>query len=219
MAYLSGWRIELPFTNKAGQILAELPEIEGYIHSSLSSSRLDNECNGIEWFDLTASEAIDSVSDILCRCPDVRDGHIGKVVTNDQFRNPHPRDLLTLGNKIIAWIYREQFTDRVKTQIIDDWKAPREKRRRYSRNGFSAIAGFTYQGRPNPEGNKSVHAAWTRAMEILGPSADDLAHGWVNDSVSVEAVAEIYASSGLESVDIDRLAPPEGVRPAYNRSA
>lgn len=213
MRYLAGWRIELsPSTDST------LRSTERCIHDGLGSHWLDHGCNGEEWFDLDAVAATEAVSDMLEQRPSALDRHEGRVVKNDQFRNPHPRHLPTHPRKIVAWVYQEQFTGRLKTQVIDDWKTPRETRRRYSRNGFAAVAAFSYDGRAAPAQNLLVHNAWLEVMRELGPGADDTHYGWLNKLTSLEDVIDRYRSKDLVALDTMSSTPPEGVKHAYNRS-
>lgn len=218
MLYRAAWRVNLPFTDRNGRIHATPKTVERHVHSNLRAHWLDHGCNGEEWFNLTADEAIDLITGILSLRPQELDRHEGRVVCNDQFRNPHPRHLPTHNKKVIAWIYQEQFTKRVKTQIIDDWATPRKTRRRYSRNGFSALAAFTYDGKSVPHDNRVVFAAWEQTMRHFGPSADDGVYGWLSEGAAPDFVADLYRLSGLEAIDIRVSTPPEGVKRAYNRS-
>lgn len=216
LIYLAGWKVDIPETPAATRGVAA-NAVERSVHAVLGRS-LAFPRNGREWFDITLSDALERLSNALRAAPTVADGHLGRRVTNDQFRNPHPRKLRGHPLKIVAWIYREHLTGRLKTQIIDDWTAPFELRRRYSRNGFEEIAAFAYDGEPSSERNAQVYAAWSATMKAFGPATDDTVYGWLSAGVVVEDVAASYVGAGLAQLVMDRQCCPTGVRASYNRS-
>lgn len=212
MSYRDGWRVEFPFTDIHGKSYETLKKLERHIHHCLFDARLDLGRNGLEWFRLSASDARERVGEILSRIATASDRHIGRVVTNDQFRNPHPLKLDEWEWKIVAWVYQEGETGRVKTQYIDDWNTPKEMHRRYSRNGFQELAAFSYEGSPNIQANKRVHKAWQEVMCRFAHSSHDTVYGWLKENVTPREVIHLYRSLGLAELDIVVSAPPQGVR-------
>src|SRR5262249_22811206 len=73
MLYLASWRIEFPFTR--GATFSSAAELERNLHNEIGG-RLDFPRNGREWFDLTATEAAERISDRLGRKPDGEMRHI-----------------------------------------------------------------------------------------------------------------------------------------------
>jgi hypothetical protein len=216
MTYVAGWQQDLP--DEAGKTRAAAANaLERRLHALLIP-RLTFPRNGREWFDIAPAEAVDRISGALGAAPTVVDGHRGRRVANDQLRNPHPRRLNAHKWKIVAWIYREHLTGRLKTQVIDDWAAPFEMRRRYSRNGFAEVAAFSYGGAPTAAGNARVYGAWSGVMTAFGPGTDDTVYGWLSSGTDLDHVVDAFRSTGLTSLPLDRRACPIGVRAAYNKT-
>lgn len=217
MHYVAGWQVQFPLTTATGRVFHRATDLEHYVHD-LCAPALSFPRNGREWFDIDGPEAIRRISHALDFGPTATNRHRGITVANDQFRNPHPRRLSTGRFKVVAWIYEEHLTGRVKTQLVDDWTTPTEIRRRYSRNGFAERHAFTYEGPVVPAANIALFRAWQVAMQELGPGPLDQAYGWLNEGVTREQVASVYLGQGFAEVTIDRDSPPSGVRKAYNRA-
>lgn len=216
LLYLASWKVDIPAAPGVARGVAA-SAVERSVHAVLGES-LTFPRNGREWFDITSSDALERLSNALRSAPSVVDGHRGRRVTNDQFRNPHPTKLSRHPLKIVAWVYREHLTGRLKTQVIDDWTTPFEVRRRYSRNGFEEIAAFAYEGEPSSEGNAQVYAAWLITMKMFGAGTDDTVYGWLPAGVAVEDITVSYLRAGLGQLQIDRRCCATGVRASYNRS-
>lgn len=210
MRYAAGWEINLGVGQTASSVERE---IHGVLGPALVYPR-----NGREWFDVAQEEAIERISEKLGTAPEGRNLHVNRVVTNDQFRNPHPRRAATNRFRTVAWVYQEHMTGRLKTQVIDDWTTPLETRRRYSRNGFAECAAFTAPDDEISRGNLATQGAWERVMDELCGDHEDGRYGWLPEGARLEDVAAIYRAAGLVSIDMDRARPYPGVKPAYNRS-
>ncbi len=172
---------------------------------------------GRDWVWTDQQAALKAISNVLGCRPHIVDGHLGKKVSNDNFRNPRPDKVAANRFKIVAWLYRELQTGRLKTQFIDDWTSPREKRRRYSRNGIEELAAFTYPGATTSSGNIRVLEARSKVVRTFGQGPEDQWYGWLNEGVTYEDVASAY-SKLLDQIDPRATRPPEGVRGAYNLS-
>lgn len=211
MRYLAAWRIPL-----GGPSAKTASAVERNVHDAVGAPFVRPR-NGREWFDVTTTEAIARITAHLGCEPEIVDGHISRIVTNDQFRNPHPRRLGQHALKVVVWVYREDLSGRLKTQFVDDWTTPFEIRRRYSRNGFAELAAFSYQGAPSGDGNLHVLAAWTAVVTRFGQGPDDQHYGWLDPLANPADVFAKYIDFGLKQVALDRRSAPVGVRAAYNR--
>lgn len=169
--------------------------------------------NGVEWFDATAEQAVGALTALFDRAPDRRCPAVPRCAPWDDLRNP--KDVGRGRFRQVLWVYQEHLTGRLKTQRIDDWRAPREVRRTYSRNGFRAVAAFIAADPTGPEGNWTVQAAWEAALERFGRGEPHAPYGWTAPGTSVEDLAQLYAEQGLKPVD-PAGAPPDGVKVAYN---
>ena len=210
MHYVAGWKVNVG----AGQTASS---IERKIHNALGAGLVFPR-NGREWFDVTPQEAVERIAQAFGKAPEGRDLDVGQVVTNDQFRNPHPRRAATNRFRTVAWVYREHLTDRLKTQVIDDWTTPLESRRRYSRNGFAECAAFTTGDAEIGTANVVTQVGWTRVMTEFCGDYEDSRYGWLPEGASLEGVTAIYRAAGLVQIDMDRAHPYPGVKPAYNKS-
>jgi len=214
MWYLAGWQVEFPFIT-AEKTYEGASDLERDLHSTIGA-KLEFPRNGREWFDLSPTEAVERISERLGREPDRCMRHVGTQVTNDQFRNPHAGTLDRHARKVVAWVYEEHLTGRLKTQLIDDWTTPLETKRRYSRNGFSEIAAFSYPGAPSTSENVRLLRCWEMVMSEVGPGTDDTSFGWLLPGATGGEVISIYGKSGFQAFDMVRDHPPEGVKRAYN---
>lgn len=217
LLYLAGWEVDLPVDSrmtKGAAANAIERKVGRHLGPPLTYPR-----NGREWFDIETAAALSRISDVLGAAPSIENGHLSGIVTNDQFLNPHPRKFGSHPFRIVAWIYREQLTGRVKTQLIDDWQTPFEIRRRYSRNGFEELAAFTSENPSIPDANRQTYEAWVAVMMRLGAGTAPTHYGWLPPEVDLQAVSDLYLKSGLASIGPDRHRMPAGVRPLYNRSA
>jgi hypothetical protein len=215
MQYVAGWRVDLPEQPGVSKGAAA-SQVERSVAAQLGPN-LVYPRNGREWFRLSAADAIERISSALRSEPSLRDGHTQKNVTNDQFRNPGPHRIAEHRFKLVAWVYREHLTGRIKTQVNDDWTNPFETRRRYSRNGFEEIAAFSYPGPVSSAGNIQTHEVWRKVMKALGPGPEDRFYGWLSDGVVPSDAARIYGEA-LRSLPLEKGNCPPGVRKRYNVS-
>jgi hypothetical protein len=223
MRFDAAWAIPSRFMQGSGSAISQRRNLEHKLHS-LSGELLHlqpgKERAGKDWVMIAPKEAQRIISDYLGSAPDLRDGHRGQTVTNDNFRNPHPTKVAANKYKVVVWLYREIGTGHLKTQYCDDWTSPHETKRRYSVNGIEELAAFTYAGPKTAVGNKAVLDAWTAAVREFGHGSDDRHYGWLKAGTSVESVLDSYAATGLSRcLRIGKGSPiPEGVKGAYNRA-
>jgi hypothetical protein len=216
LMYISGW--EVPLSLKPGLTKhTAANQVESAVARSLGV-QLTYPRNGREWYRAAPEDAEKKISAILGQSPHVRNGQSGIIVKNDQFRNPKPDKVGSHGFKVALWIYREHLTDRLKIQVIDDWRTPFEVRRRYSRNGFEELAAFSYVGQNTGSGNEAVQGAWLSTMRTYGPGIEDHFYGWLRHGAELSDVVDHIKRTGLVSLPTNRHVRPEGVRLAYNKS-
>lgn len=169
---------------------------------------------GQDWCWARVHEAVDIVSAHIGASPTLVSPQYPRP-TNDNFRNPHPRHLGKHDRKIVMWIYRELFTERLKVQFVDDWRTPFERARRYSRNGIEELAAFTYPGPPSVQGNAEVFGTWSQIVSELGFGTEDIHYGWLREGVELSAV-ENRIKSPLQAIPASVNMRPEGVKTSYN---
>ena len=190
-----------------------LAEAETMARLGLPPLRLAN--NGHEWINLEPKNLVQAVSTNLGRSPEAEGIRLKSIPSWEDFRNPKmikPSDKY----RQVLWTYEELETGALKTQRMDDWAAPRETRKTYSRNGFKPIFAFSYDGPVSFQGNRAVQLAWEAAMSEFGPGAGDEFHGWLHAGASTEQLRQFYAARGLKQLR-DLIEKPEGVRRAYNK--
>lgn len=169
---------------------------------------------GRDWCWAKVEEAVDLVSSFIGSAPSLAAPNYSLPI-NDNFRNPHPKNLATHPHKVVLWLYRERITGRLKTQFIDDWRTPFENARRYSRNGIEEVSAFSYLGRPTTQGNLSVLDTWTRIVTTFGFGPADTNYGWLREGATLHDI-EALARGHLQAVQVVSTTIPEGVKAAYN---
>lgn len=211
IVYKAAWSVEPGHYGAASLRTLEETVLHPQLAAELRPLIFPN--NGAEWFDATAERAVDVLAALLGGAPDRRHPLVPRSAPWDDLRNP--KDVARGRFRQVLWIYEEHLTGRLKTQRIDDWRAPREVRRTYSRNGFRAAAAFIAADPAGPDGNRAVHAAWEDAMERFGRGEPHALYGWASPGTTVDDLGRLYSQHGLEMVD-PAGPPPPGVKAAYN---
>lgn len=224
MLFEAAWEIPDRFMLTGQTVGTSRKKLEHDLHAvcgCLMKDMSDFPRTGLDWCLTTREQAQAAISGIIGAPPDIVAGHllVRRPVTNDNFRNPRPSNVAGNRFKIAVWIYREMHTGRLKTAFVDDWTTPREKARRYSRNGIEEVAAFSYEGPITPEGNLSILRAWTDVVTEFGFGPDDLHYGWLREEAKLDDVTAFY---GERLVKLDHNARAEdrplGVRFSYNKS-
>jgi hypothetical protein len=173
---------------------------------------------GRDWCLASAADAEREITNYMGAEPVLRDAHKARKVTNDKFRNPRPGKVAINKYKVVAWVYRERFTGRLKTQFCDDWTSPHEFQRRYSHNGIDELAAFSYEGAVGGKGNLSVLEAWRGAAMEFGFGIDDTFYGWLREDADLKDVLAFFRER-LSPCRIGKgTTPPSGVKHTYNQA-
>ncbi|AJF05573.1 hypothetical protein [Geoalkalibacter subterraneus] len=206
--YEAAWEIETEVKDRS-----QSNAIEEKASQNLTNLNFPN--NGREWFNIDTKSCIEIVSDNL----KLKSVKINKLSNNnhDDFRYPKHLDSPRMSkHKQVLWVYEENITKRIKLQRIDEWKTPRETRKRYSRNGFKPIAAFTYQSGVNINSNIKIHRLWETTLTNYKTPIDNSTYGWLPENVSGEEVIHYLAKNHFEQLSPPFNNKPFGVRTSYN---
>lgn len=220
MLFVAAWKIPDRFFLSSQTPKKSREGVERMLHSAcgpMMAEMPEFPRTGRDWCWTTADHALETITSQLGAKPDLLDPYKGLVVSNDNLRNPHPTKVASHPIKIVLWTYRELHTGLLKTQYIDDWRSPRERARRYSRNGIEEIAAHTYDGPTISAENLKVLELWSHAVERFGFGTEDKYYGWLRPECHLEELLSFY-DAHLRRAEHRSAVPPEGVRRAYNEA-
>jgi len=114
--------------------------------------------------------------------------------------------------RLVLWIMEECLTGRVKLYQCSEWKSPRERRKRYSRQGFQPVAAFTYVDGVSLAINQRTDSIREATLKHFGTAAGKAMHGWLGEKVGGSDVI-----TRLEDVDDRFLSQIEDIRTEAGR--
>lgn len=174
---------------------------------------IENTRTGREWFDLTPPEAVELISEALSLSPCPEPWRV-RATPADEYQSIDRKP-----GRMMVFVQEECETRRLKVNSVSEWTSPRERQRRYSRNGFGQIAAYTYL---DPEVTidqnfKVVEARLALFRRYACNPKSSL--GWLPEAAAREEVSHFLSGAGLTKISdiISSAGRPPGVRVAYNK--
>jgi hypothetical protein len=187
----------------------------GDSHGQFTSPDASKPYSGEEWFRLHATEAAETISEILRARPSPalkpRGQRKDKLLSKPTYKG-----------RLVLWIMEEFHTGRLKVYQCSEWRSPREIRKRYSRNGFRAVGAYTYGANVSLCRNEEVDKLRLQCLEKFGAPAGREHLGWLVAGPKKEEVEHFVLRSSKGSLlpvtdFLSESARPCGVRIDYNK--
>lgn len=126
--------------------------------------------------------------------------------------------------RLVLWMMQEKLTGSLKLYQCSEWKSPREKRRRYSRNGYRAHSAVTYLAKASLPNNHKLDAIRNDCIRHFGAAPGKDRFGWLAKNVQAEAVQRWLLDNHGEFLEpvgdiTSNHGRPCGVRQTYNKMA
>lgn len=164
--------------------------------------------NGVEWFDATPDEGLPVLEHLFQSSG--KEGLKLRTFRQDKvLSTPHRQ------GRLVLWIFKELLTDRLKISTCSEFASPRERARRYSRNGYEEVAAYVIPPPISLQTNKRLFDIRRQLLELYGSGERSLRFGWLREGVKLSEITSFLA----EAFELEKLQDlnqrPVGVRPSY----